>query len=275
MKTVRTFGNLAEAGFASSLLESAGIKTLMADEQSYTLGYGAVSGGLRVQVDDADFERALRVLDEGPDADVSQPREPMPPVGSRIPVGLFVAGFVTLGVLVFAGYQLNENRSRAGFGPVEQTYDSDSNHDGRPDRFATYRNGYAVHSTMDRNFDGKPDEWEFYEGEGNIQRIEEDQNFDGKVDCWFAYKNGQVTSSKSDTDFNGLVDCVGAFENGIPTRADYAPNESGVVTRREILKNGILTEEWVDENRDGIFDYKILFDPFGEKSKPIPIKPGR
>ena len=126
---------------------------------------------------------------------------------------------------------------------------------------------------MDRNFDGKPDEWEFYDAKGNTERIEQDQNFDGRADEWFMYKYGGAVSSKCDTDFNGLVDCVGTFENGIPTRVDYAPNESRVVTRREILKDGIFTEEWVDENRDGVFDYKILHDPFGERSKPIPIEP--
>ena len=40
MKTIRTYSNLSDAGFASSLLEAAGIKTLLADEQSFTIGYG-------------------------------------------------------------------------------------------------------------------------------------------------------------------------------------------------------------------------------------------
>ena len=128
-----------------------------------------------------------------------------------------------------------------------------------------------MRSTIDRNFDGKPDEWEFFGKEGDIKRIEQDQNFDGKADEWYTYKNGQVASSKCDTDFNGLVDYVGAFENGILMRLEYAPNESSLVTRREILKNGILTEEWVDENRDGTFDYKIKHDPFGGVSEHIPV----
>ena len=52
------------------------------------------------------------------------------------------------------------------------------------------------------------------------------------------------------------------------------PNESKIVTRRHVLKDSVLVEELVDENRDGTFDYKILHDPFGETSKPIPIGPG-
>ena len=34
---------------------------------------------------------------------------------------------------------------------------------------------------------------------------------------------------------------------------------------------GALREQWVDENQDGVFDYKILIDPFGARSERIPI----
>lgn len=37
-------------------------------------------------------------------------------------------------------------------------------------------------------------------------------------------------------------------------------------------EDGALTEEWVDENQDGIFDGKFLFDPFGARSDRIPIQ---
>ena len=275
MKTVRTFGNLAEAGFASSLLEAAGIRTLMADEQSFSIGYGATMGGLRVQVDDADFERAVRVLDEGPDASATTPPEPAPEMSGRIPTGLFVAGAVVLAVLVFAVTQWRIERNRTRNAAANSTYSVDNNHGGQPDVSYFYESDRLVRMEADRNHDGRIDEWSFYDAEGRTMRAERDQNFDGKADDWYAYEKGEVVTEKQDTDFNGLVDCVVTFANGIATRVDYAPNESGIVTRREILKDGVVIEEWVDENRDGVFDYKILFDPFGEKSKPIPIEPGR
>ena len=227
MKTVRTFGNLADAGFASSLLEAGGIKSLLADEQSFTIGYGAATGGLRVQVDDADLERALRVLDQGPDAPVVQQPEPTPESGNGVPLGVFVAGVVTLAVLAFAGYQLKQGRYRTGMEPEDQTYEFDTNHDGKSDRFTTYRRGYVASSTMDRNFDDKADEWEFYDRDGIIQRAEQDQNFDGTVDDWFTYKNGAVESSKCDTDFNGVADCVTTYVNGIAARRVTMPEPFG------------------------------------------------
>ena len=275
MKTVRTFGNLAEAGFASSLLEAAGIKTLLADEQSFTIGYGQATGGLRVQVDDADLERAMRVLDEGPDAAVVTPPDPMPEIGNRIPIGLFIAGAAVLAMLAFAAVQWRLGRERAQGTAAYSTYSIDNGHDGRPDVFYVYEGGKMVRSENDRNHDGKIDEWSFYDAEGRTVRAESDQNFDGKADVWYAYQKAEIVTEKRDTDFNGLVDDVTTFANGIATRVNYAPNESRIVTRREILKDSVLTEEWVDENRDGVFDYKILLDPFGERSKPILIEPGQ
>ena len=38
MKTIRRFSNVAEVGFARSLLEAAGIHATLADEHVYTLG---------------------------------------------------------------------------------------------------------------------------------------------------------------------------------------------------------------------------------------------
>lgn len=52
MKTVKTFANLSEAGFASSLLEAAGIPALLADEQSYLAIPGMATGGIRLQVEE-------------------------------------------------------------------------------------------------------------------------------------------------------------------------------------------------------------------------------
>ena len=274
MKTIRTFSNLSEAGFASSLLEASGIEALLADEQSYTIGYGQVAGGLRLQVEDADVERAERILDRGPDAAGDKPPESEASADAqgRIPLGVFAAGAFAFGVLAFAIFQIKEGRGQTAMLSRDQTYELDSNGDGRPDRFAVYRHDKVIESTSDRNFDGKPDVWEHYDGNGDIQRAEQDQNFDGAADEWFTYKNGIVASSKTDADFNGIADWFATFEHGVIVRSEAIPDESGKAARRQIFKNGDLTEEWVDENRDGVFDYKILHDPFGGMSEHLPME---
>src|SRR6266481_5346765 len=64
MVTVRQYINPSEAELDKTLLEEAGIPVFLADANSISLGYGGVLGGVRLQVEDADLDRARRVLDE-------------------------------------------------------------------------------------------------------------------------------------------------------------------------------------------------------------------
>jgi Putative prokaryotic signal transducing protein len=277
MKTVRTFANLAEAGFASSLLQSVGILASLTDEQCFLMTPGMATGGIRLQVEDPDFERAARVLAEGPDAvvpraDDSQVSADEGEAHGGIPVAVFVAVAVVFGLMVFSVRQAAENRRTGPRRATEQTYEYDENHDGRPDRFLVYRNEVLARAEMDRNADGRIDSWETYDHEGGIERVEQDDNFDGRPDVWYSYKNGRVVSSRNDTDFDGRPDWFGTYENGIVVRMDCRPNESSIVVRRDVHEHGVLREEWVDENQDGVFDYKIPVDPFGVRSDRIPIQ---
>jgi len=63
MKTIRRFGNLAEANFFQSLLVSAGIEANLAEELTFALGPGYAPQGIRLQVPDEDEERAYKILD--------------------------------------------------------------------------------------------------------------------------------------------------------------------------------------------------------------------
>jgi len=56
--------DLSRAGRDKSLLEIAGIPAFLAGENSASLGYGSILGELRLQVREADADRARRVLDE-------------------------------------------------------------------------------------------------------------------------------------------------------------------------------------------------------------------
>lgn len=63
METIRSFLNISEAGFAVSLLTSAGIHAVLADEHAFTLGPASLSSGIRLQVPEEEVERALSILD--------------------------------------------------------------------------------------------------------------------------------------------------------------------------------------------------------------------
>ena len=276
MKTVKTFSSLYEAGFASSLLEASGIPALLADELTHQLVPGMAVAGIRLQVEDQDFERAVLILKEGPDAQVtpaSLPPSEAPDGRGGIPLVVFGAFAVALVALALISIAYQEARRTARARSAVSTYTDDYNHDGKPDHFYTYRDGRISKSEVDRNFDGRIDQWEFYDHEGRPEHAESDENFDGRPDVWYFYENGSLVRSERDTDFNGQPDWFSFFRNGILVRSDCRPNGSKIVIRRLIYVNGVLREEWVDENEDGKFDYKILHDPFGRRSERIPIAP--
>jgi hypothetical protein len=62
MKTIRRYGNAAEAGFAQSLLVAAGIAASLADENAGSLFPPLVPWGIRLQVPDEEVDRAHRIL---------------------------------------------------------------------------------------------------------------------------------------------------------------------------------------------------------------------
>ena len=279
MRTVKSYSNLAEAGFASSLLEAAGIRTLLADEQSSLWSYG-MAIPIRLQVDDADFEKAHEILKNGlsgadtTDEPVATELRPSPGEPGKIPVGLFVAAAILFALLVFVVRNIGsrERRGKVSSSSHDETYEYDQNHDGRPDCFYEYFGDLLKRSRTDRNFDGKVDEWVFFDSEGRPERSEQDDNFDGQPDGWFIYRHGRLESGKVDSDFNGRWDWITAYENGLPVRSDARPNESDIVSRRLLYESGMLVEERVDDDRDGKFDYKIVHDPYGAMSERIPLE---
>jgi hypothetical protein len=283
MKTVRRFSNLAEAGFSKSLLEAAGLRTFLAGENNYSLGYGVGTGELLLQVEDEHFEHAMRVLKDGPDAEEQAHGFPAAKAVvdgsvnnvSRFPKAFFVAIAAALVVVLVVLPKVMEERRKRSAGTTEQTYEYDYDKDGRPDHFVTYANAKLKRATTDRNGDGKVDEWAEYDEEEKTVAASEDNNFDGKEDVWFFYRQGMPESGKSDTDFNGRADWVMIYENGLPARSDCIPNGEGPTIRREIYQHGVLREEWLDDDRDGTFDTKYTYDAFATRSAPIPLRDGK
>ena len=76
MRTVKTFWNIAEAGFAHSLLEAAGLHPFLANEHVGGLGLNYLGADMRLQVAEAEYAQALRVLSEGPGEDLPSERNP-------------------------------------------------------------------------------------------------------------------------------------------------------------------------------------------------------
>lgn len=63
---------------------------------------------------------------------------------------------------------------------------SDTNKDGKPDRWEKYVNGQPVSIEADGNYDGIVDEKGFFTN-GKLVRVEKDSDGDGKMDKWVTY----------------------------------------------------------------------------------------
>ncbi len=111
--------------------------------------------------------------------------------------------------------------------------ETDTNDDGKPDRWI--RNGKAntISITMDQNYDGAIDydgvftkDWKpmseqfddngdgkmdtyYMYNEGDLLREEIDSNYDGKIDIWiYMYSSVYIVKYMADTDFDGRIDKV-------------------------------------------------------------------
>ena len=246
--TLARFFNLMDAELLKTRLESHGIPVFLADEASFTAGYGPAAGALRLQVREADAVRAREVLGEAPTIELPDDFEvegdgPVAEPQRETPLVPLVIGLAVLGALI-AFFQTRRPAPRP---PAVETYEQDSNGDGRSDAFYRYENGVLVETTGDANFDGR-------------------------IDCWCTMKNGIPVSAKQDTDFNGVPDSFSTYVHGITQQTDIRPNGSPIVTCRFICRDGVLREEFVDDDEDGKFDRKIEYDPFSKPTATIDLK---
>lgn len=62
MVTLRTYFNVAEAGYAHSLLESQGLRPFLLGENMFTMEPVNAIGGIRLQVPEDQVEEAQRIL---------------------------------------------------------------------------------------------------------------------------------------------------------------------------------------------------------------------
>lgn len=96
-------------------------------------------------------------------------------------LGLFL---LVYGSAAFAAAEKEATPATESTAPKE--VGTDTNKDGKPDRWEYYESGVLIRVEADSNFDDKVDETGFVEG-GKIVRVEKDSDYDGKVDKWVNY----------------------------------------------------------------------------------------
>jgi len=128
----------------------------------------------------------------------------------------------------------------------------DRNEDGKLDRWEYYDvNGQLQKVGFSRKDDGTPDAWAFAGADGKIERIEISSTSDmSRIDRWEKYDANGLVGAEEDTDRDGKPDQWETYEGGAVKTAAFDENGDGRPDRRLTYQEGTLvlieTEPLVD-----------------------------
>ena|SRR5436190_21485280 len=123
--------------------------------------------------------------------------------------------------------------------------DSDTDHDGRIDMHAYLFNGRTVRIELDGNGDGIVDRWEYYQPDGQLDRIGTSSEADGIEDMWVAQRGTQMRADIA-TRRDGVADRHEFHENGALVRTEQDSNGDGRIDQWQRFEGGVLRELLID-----------------------------
>jgi len=270
--TVYETGDPAVIPFAKSILQSEGIKYFIKGESLQDLfaggrlgtGFNPVIGPVQIQVDENDVEKAKELLNQIEQREfdlsetdtVSEQTETIEDSGGKKHgIKGFLRGII-IGILISGiGLYVYDYKKKHFSGVVEY----DTNKDSKPDLFYIYRNRVIVEVDEDRNFDGKVDLWEFYKEE-IVDRGESDNDFDGRVDTKFSYENGVLSRVEIDTNNDNRPEIIEDYTHGVLFARSWYHESSRNLWKKTYLAGGVMREEYIDQDYDGTFDIKIIYN---------------
>ncbi len=280
--TVYETGDPAFIAFAKSILQSEGIKYFIRGEGLQDLfaggrlgtGFNPVIGPVEIQVDEKDVEKAKDLLSQIEQGEFEQSEtdaeynhgEKVEDSGAKRHTFKDLLIGVIIGVLISViGFIVYNYREKHLSGVVKY----DLNKDSKPDLFYYYKNGVIVKVEQDRNFDGKMDLWDFYK-DGGLDHGLSDNNFDGIVDAWFKFKNGLLAQVEIDTNSDNKPEIIEYYTNEVLSEKLWIHESSRKIWKRALFDSGIMREEYIDQDYDGMFDIKIIYD---SSERPIKMHP--
>jgi hypothetical protein len=273
--TVYKTGDPAFIAFAKSLFQSEGIRYYFKGEGIQDLfaggrlgtGFNPAIGPVQIQVDEKDVEKAeelLKQIEEGEfelsetdrvDDKYDQAEKAEESAAKKQKVKSLLKGII-IGVLVSAiAFYVYYYREKHFSGVLRY----DLNKDSKTDLVYAYKNGVLARYEEDRNFDGKIDLWVFYK-DGSEDRGESDNDFDERVDTRFYYKNGILSRVETDTNFDNKSEIIEDYTNGVLSTMSWYHESSRNLWKKAYFVSGIRREEYIDQNYDGTFDIKIIYD---------------
>ena len=158
------------------------------------------------------------------------------------------------------------------------TQTQDDNQDSRVDVTIFFNaKEEKVRVESDTDFSGQVDAWEYYDGQVLV-RAERDSNNDGKVDLKVYYQKSERQRLIQDRDFDGRFETTQWFDRApwsmvMEVDADLDGSPEGIY----FYQAGVLREKQVDENGDGGFDLKEIYNDQGKitRSEEEPDEQGR
>ena len=158
------------------------------------------------------------------------------------------------------------------------TQTQDGNRDGRADMTIFFNeDGEKARVESDTDFSGTPDAWEYFSGQALV-RAERDSNNDGRVDLKVYYRNAKRHRLIRDRDHDGHFETVQWFDRAPWSMVmEVDADRNGTPEGRYCYREGVLREKRVDENNDGRFDLKEIYDAQGKitRSEEEPDENGR
>ena len=234
------------------LLDRSGIKGNIEGEHLQGLEKLELGGFLRITVDDADYEKAKKVIgtvDIGTDSPDTVHSTPVKDHSWQYGIIGFIAGSALVAFIYYIPIVVEKH---------------DLNRDGEPDGKSVYFGNRISSTELDRNFDGRVDEVFKYNNQGFVKSSKSDYNFDGIFETETEWKNGNPQLSKSDTTGDGFQDYIVTFNNGVIDTISFISPKTKKPIKVQQYDGMKLISANVDTNRDGNFDKFFEYDEIEE-----------
>jgi hypothetical protein len=124
-------------------------------------------------------------------------------------------------------------------------------------------NGRTVRIEADGNRDGVVDRWEYYGGDGQLERLGTSSEADGIVDTWIVQTDDRMRVDIS-TRRDGIPDRHEYHENGALVRTEQDTNGDGRLDEWQHFASGRLHEVLIDTSlSSGRPDRRLVYGPDG------------
>jgi hypothetical protein len=142
----------------------------------------------------------------------------------------------------------------------ELTFDANKNR--RIDTWTEMDGTRPILTRIDANEDGRLDRWEYYDEQGQLQKVGFSRKDDGKPDAWaFAGADGRVARIEaSSAGDEKKIDRWEHYDASGLVAAEEDTNADGKPDKWETFANGAVKSVAFDENGDGTADRRLTYD---------------